>query len=87
MSGERLQDHWSSGLFLKIIDPVEHEVRIEERWEAPNRVLISALYAKNMTLSTQFECEAVNEHVGGATVKSKIFNVIVLPNSGELTFL
>ena len=41
------------------------------------------LSVKNMTTSAQFECEAVNEHVWGASVKSKKFNVIVLPNSGK----
>lgn len=64
-----------------IIDADADGVRIEERWHTPNFVLISALSAENMTSSTQFECEAVNEHVGGATVKSKKFNVRVMPNS------
>ena len=41
------------------------------------------LSVQNMTTSAQFECEAVNEHVWGASVKSKKFNVIVLPNSGK----
>ena len=59
-------------------------MRIEQRWHLTDYILISMLSMENMTSSAQFECEAVNEHVGGATVKSKIFNVIVLPNSGKL---
>ena len=70
-------------VFSQIIDPEADEVRIEQRWHTVDYILTSMLSVRNMTTSAQFECEAVNEHVWGASVKSKKFNVIVLPNSGK----
>ena len=67
---------------FQIIDEEKHEVVIEDIWEK-DFILYSVLIAENLTSSSKFECEAVNQHIGGDTVRSKIFNVIVLPDKGE----
>lgn len=72
---------------ISIIRPEEHGVSIEEEWISPNSVLSSELYTGNLTETTSFECEAVNQNIGGDSVQSKVFSIIVRPdedaNKGE----
>lgn len=65
---------------LSIIEPEEHGVVIEEKWVSTDTVLSSILHTGNLTDTTNFECEAVNQHIGGDSVQSKMFNVIVRPS-------
>ena len=70
-------------LHFQIIDPDAHGVEIEEYWEAADKVLVSKLNANNLTESTKFECEAINQHISGVAVQSKTFEIIVRPKNGE----
>ncbi|XP_052776921.1 muscle, skeletal receptor tyrosine protein kinase-like [Mya arenaria] len=68
---------------ISIIEPRLHKVRIDENWEVVDTILVSVLIAENMTETSKFECEAVNQNIGGDTVRSRTFEVIVMPNNGH----
>lgn len=71
---------------MQIIDPEAHGIELTEEWKVPEKVLSSKLHIKNLTESAKFECEAVNQHIGGDSVQSKTFEIIVRPKNGKYLY-